>query len=83
MTETESQKMYKIPSLMLELFSKEALKNVWGTSHLETLALVVGKKEGDEIIATELIFPEQNCQFNLVDDKGMYLDNFRKYSNIP
>ena len=76
MTETESQKMYKIPSLMLELFSKEALKNVWGTSHLETLALVVGKKEGDEIIATELIFPHQTCQVNTVEDKGMYLNNF-------
>ena len=75
MSEIGSQKLYKIPSLMLELFSKEALKNKCGTSHLETLALVVGKKEGDEIIATELVFPDQTCHLTTVDDKGMYLIN--------
>ena len=71
MSETEAPKMYKIPSLMLDLFCEEALKNVCGRSHLETLAIVVGKKEGDEIIATELIFPAQDCQVNLVNDKGI------------
>ena len=83
MNETEeASKLYRIPSLMLEQFSKEALKNVYARSHLETLALVVGKKEGNEIIATELIFPAQDCQFNSVNDKGMYLTNLTKYKNI-
>ena len=68
-------KMYKIPSSMLKEFSVRALKNFGngGGKHLETLALIVGKKERDEIKATELIFPAQECHESFVDDKGKSL----------
>ena len=71
MSSQEIKKMYKIPQTMLTEFSRRALKNFGKNGkHLETLALIVGKKEGDEIIATELIFPAQDCHESWVDDKG-------------
>ena len=62
---------YHIPSNVINLFVQEALKNVGANGkHLETLALLIGRKENNRIIAEEIIFPRQTGHDSNVDDNG-------------
>ena len=68
---------YKIPHLVLTTFLERAANNFGGSQrkghdHVETLSLLVGKKDGEEITATEIIFPEQFGTPDYVEDLGKF-----------
>ena len=53
----------KIPSFLVDHFSAEAFKNSGDDSHVETVAIAVGRKVDANLIVTELIYPPQNETF--------------------
>jgi len=61
---------YKFPGILLDHFSREALKNKDEDGHIETLALALGTKDEDTISVQELIFPSQVGKDDHVEDKG-------------
>ena len=62
---------YLIPSNIINVFAEEALNNVGPNGrHLETLALLVGRRENGTIIADEIIFPKQTGFESFVNDDG-------------
>ena len=75
---------YKIPHTVLTTFLEHAVNNFAandnaGSSHLphhgyhiETLAFLVGIQDGEEILATEIIFPKQFGTSGHVEDLGKY-----------
>ena len=63
---------YKIPKDLIDGFIKEALKNTDRNGHIESLALVAGYWNGNELIAKDLIFPKQRGTSSSVEDLGKY-----------
>ena len=64
---------YKIPKKALEKFIKVAKSNKSNDDgrHIETLAYLLGyEDQNGEIIATEMVFPNQNGTSILVIDEG-------------
>ena len=50
---------YEFPRVLLDHFTREALKNEDNEGHIETLALALGSKNDGIISVEELIFPSQ------------------------
>ena len=63
---------YKIPECMIKCFTEYATKNKSSVDkkHIETLAFLVGYKEDNEIIGTDLVFPKQKGAAFDVEDHG-------------
>ena len=64
---------YEIPKELIDYFTKEALKNKDGKGHVETLALVAGHLNGNQLVAKDLIFPKQNGTSSSVENLGKLL----------
>ena len=64
--------VYKIPKDLIDSFIKDALKNKGKNGHIESLALVVGHRNGNQLIAKDLIFPKQRGTSSSVEDLGKY-----------
>ena len=64
--------MFLIPNELIDNFVSVSSKNVSKDDgkHLETLAFLSGSWENGNLIGSDLIFPQQNCQPNGVEDKG-------------
>ena len=66
----------------LNYFVNDALKNKEGKTHLETLAICVGKLHQENcIVVDELIFPTQTSTNVSVEDKGLSNTIFLKCLN--
>ena len=66
--------MYIIPEELIREFRKVSANNFSEEGgHVETLGFLVGYKQDDNLIGTNLIFPEQEATFSRVDDNGNYL----------
>ena len=64
---------YRIPSNIIDLFAEESLKNVGQNGkHLETLALLIGKRDQNVITTDEIIFPSQTGYDSNVNDDGKF-----------
>ena len=63
---------YKVPKDLIDDFTTEALKNKDRHGHVESLALVAGHWNGNQLIANDLIFPKQRGTSNSVEDLGKY-----------
>ena len=62
---------YQIPSNIINFFTEEALKNIGQNGkHLETLALLVGRRDNGVIVTEELVFPRQTGYESTVNDGG-------------
>ena len=63
---------YKIPHSFLDKFTEVSGRNYSsdGRSHVETLAYLLGHETANEIIATDLVFPDQRGHLDHVDDEG-------------
>ena len=62
--------MYIIPEDALREFHRVSSRNRSNGHHIETLGFLLGYKSDDNLIATNLIFPEQEATSSRVDDKG-------------
>ena len=64
--------MYFIPEDLLRKFHAVCAKNVSKVDgrHIETLAYLFGYESEGNLIATHLIFPEQDGTCSRVDNKG-------------
>ena len=64
---------YTIPSSLLTEFAQKAIANVSSTGlQNETLAIVTGFSDGQEIMAKRLIFPKQHGSPTSCEDLGMF-----------
>ena len=63
---------YNLPQKVITKFLYHAVNNFSedGSGHVETLAFLVGKLDGNEITATEIMFPQQQGTSGHVDDSG-------------
>ena len=63
---------YSIPSDVIEKFSQVACHNRCSRTgnHIETLAYLVGHRNDNTLIATDLVFPTQVGTTTKVDDEG-------------
>ena len=63
---------YKIPAKFIDSFLKVAAKNKSELDgrHVESMAFLIGTKDGNLITATDLIFPKQKGNSALVTDEG-------------
>ena len=66
---------YKIPESFIKCFTEYATKNKSpiDQKHIETLAFLVGYKEDNEIIGSDLVFPKQRGGISDVEDHGKFL----------
>ena len=73
--------MYFIPEDLLREFRKVSSDNCSNTGrHVETLAFLIGYKlDDDNLVGTDLIFPEQEATSSRVDDKGTVRYKSEKY----
>ena len=57
---------------MITTFLYHAVNNYSedNASHIETLAFLVGKQDGNKITATDIMFPQQKGTSGHVDDSG-------------
>ena len=63
--------MYIIPADLLRKFRDVSGSNYSKQAkHVETLAFLLGYKSEENLIATDLIFPQQDATCSRVDDKG-------------
>ena len=63
--------MYIIPEDLLRKFRNIAANNhSINGKHVETLGFLLGYKSEENLIATDLIFPQQDATCSRVDDKG-------------
>lgn len=62
--------MYIIPEELIREFCQVSANNLQGGKHVETLGFLFGHKSHDNLIGTDLIFPEQEATCSQVDDKG-------------
>ena len=66
---------YKIPEKVFKDFEHIAGWN-YSTKkhqHIETLAYLIGEDSSNEIVVTELIYPDQNGEHDNVTTKGIQL----------
>ena len=63
---------YKIPTKFIDSFLEVATKNKSELDgrHVESLAFLIGTKDGNLITGTDLIFPKQRGNSALVTDEG-------------
>ena len=63
---------YFIPQGVITTFLGHSVNNFSNQDgkHIETLAFLVGKKNGNSITATDIIFPEQSGSASLCEDMG-------------
>ena len=63
---------YSIPQKLITSFLEHSVNNfsTHGGQHIETLAFLVGKKDGNEVEATDIIFPQQTGSSVLCEDMG-------------
>ena len=73
--------MYIIADDLLSQFTKVAVTNVSNHDgqHVETLSLLLGYSDNDNLIATDLVFPKQNGQAHKVDDEGIVMLHFKLF----
>ena len=68
---------YNIPSKLFEEFGRVARENLDENGfQIETLGILIGIKEGSEITAKELIFPDQRGTASDVEDLGKLTEAF-------
>ena len=72
---------YFLPHKVLSTFLAHAVNNFSRTDskHVETLAFVIGRRNGNEVTATDIMFPQQEGTPSHVDDTGntkSYLQKF-------
>ena len=65
--------MYIIGSNLISQFVRIAAKNISNHDghHIETLAFLIGYADGQNYIATDLIFPNQHGEAHKVEDLGV------------
>ena len=61
---------YKIPKDLIDNFIKEALQSRDNNGQVESLALVAGLLDGNQLIAKDLVFPKQKGTSFDVEDLG-------------
>ena len=61
---------YILPQKVITAFLYHAVNNFNDGRHIETLAFLVGKKVGDEVIATDIMFPQQEGTPSHVQESG-------------
>ena len=61
---------YKIPKDLIDNFIKEALQSRDDNGQVESLALVAGFLDGNQLTAKDLIFPKQKGTSFDVEDLG-------------
>ena len=77
---------YFIPHAVIASFLEHSVNNFAGSDfgdsdgpipgrHVETLAFLIGKKDGEDITATDIIFPNQYGTPGHVDDLGKLIQN--------
>ena len=63
--------MYIIPEELIREFRRVSANNRSDDGgHIETLGFLIGYKQCDNLVGTNLIFPEQEATHSRVDDKG-------------
>ena len=69
-----AEKMFIIPEDLFWVPHKVSASNISNKGkHVETLGFLLGFKSDDNLIGTDLIFPQQDATCGHVDDKGKYL----------
>ena len=63
---------YLLPQKVITSFLQHAVNNLTDddAGHIETLAFLVGKQDGDEVTATDIMYPQQQGTPVHVDDSG-------------
>ena len=71
---------YFLPHKVLSTFLAHAVNNFSRTDskHVETLAFVIGRRNGNEVTATDIMFPQQEGTPSHVDDSGSIITNITK-----
>ena len=63
--------LYKIPSKVLDTFSEMCIKNVDSNGkQIETLGVLIGYKDREDVTATEIVIPTQTGSATSVEDEG-------------
>ena len=72
---------YFLPHKVLSTFLAHAVNNFSRTDskHVETLAFVIGRRNGNEVTATDIMFPQQEGTPSHVDDTGSTKYYFQKF----
>ena len=62
---------YFLPQKVITAFLYHAVNNHEGNgNHIETLAFVIGKRDGEDVTATEIMFPQQEGTPSHVQESG-------------
>ena len=70
--------MYIIPEELIREFKRVSANNYNNDGkHIETLGFLIGYKLDDNLVGTNLIFPEQEATCSRVDDNGNYKQNVK------
>ena len=65
--------MYIIPEELIREFRRVSANNCSEDGgHIETLGFLIGYKSNDNLVGTDLIFPEQEATCSRVVDNGKY-----------
>ena len=64
--------MYIIPEELIQTFQQVSASNFHNGKHVETLGFLFGYKSNENLVGTDLIFPEQEATCSRVDDKGKF-----------
>ena len=77
---------YIIPQSLIDNFVSVAMKNTTLNKegklmHLETLAYISGYEKEGKIYGNEVIFPQQTCHGDRVDDDGKPVYNVNIFEN--
>ena len=65
------------PYQILYEFVKKGTNHIMNGSQKELMACIIGYKDGNQLIGTEIVFPEQSCPHNNITDLGKeYLGMF-------
>ena len=69
--ELEDQKLqFYYPRQILEEFEEKAKNHFENGSLKELMGCVIGYRDGNNLIGTELLFPQQTCSHTNVTDLG-------------
>ena len=63
---------YLLPQKVITSFLSHAVNNFsrFDLRHVESLALLIGKRNGDEVTASHIIYPKQHGSHDFVEDDG-------------
>ena len=69
---------YFLPQRVVKTFLSHAVGNLSreDSRHIETLAFLIGRKSGNDLTVTDIIFPQQKGNSDRVDDIGIKHWNF-------